>query len=308
MQRIVIVDDSALNRRMLGSLVAQLADVEVLSFGSSAEAVDRAPALEASLFIVDYRMPAPDGMAVLTALRADARTHLCPVMMITAAEEREVCYAALERGASDFLVRPIDPREFTRRIGNLLALESARREAAEHLRREEDAARLNTARLDLIWRAGTSTSADDTFLLDLIDSASSAIVEGRHFAGMIGRVHDDHFEIEIANDVAEAAGEVSVTTRPWLHIALPSMPFKSTLRRTYRPSGAVPAIGAHRCLHRFLPAGSATLSVFSQPSRSPRRSQPSIHRSSRPSPTFARRVSGNARNSSGCAISPNTTR
>jgi diguanylate cyclase (GGDEF)-like protein len=207
MQRIVIVDDSAFNRRLLESLVAELAGVEVISFGRSAEALERAPELNASLFIVDYRMPAPDGMAMLAALRADPQTSLTPVVMITAAEEREVCYAALEHGASDFLVRPIDPREFTRRIGNLLALEAARSDAAAHLHREEAAAQLNAARLDLIWRAGTSGADDDTFLRELIDSASRAIVQGRHFAGVIARLDGDEFEIEVANDTATAAGE-----------------------------------------------------------------------------------------------------
>ena len=206
-QRIVIVDDSALNRRMLASLVADFTDVEVLSFGSSTEALERAPTLEASLFIVDYRMPAPDGMAVLTAIRADEQTHQTPVVMITAAEEREVCYAALELGASDFLVRPVDPREFTRRIGNLLALEASRREAAAHLRREEAAARLNAARLGLIWRAGTSTDDDETFFQKLIDGAAQVIVDGRHFAGLIARLDGDDFVIEVANAKAQAGGE-----------------------------------------------------------------------------------------------------
>jgi diguanylate cyclase (GGDEF)-like protein len=206
-QRIVIVDDSALNRRMLESLVSVLDDVEVFSFGRSTEALERAPTLGASLFIVDYRMPAPDGMAVLSAIRGDARTSRTPIVMVTAAEEREVCYAALEHGASDFLVRPIDPREFTRRIGNLLALEAARSAGVANLRREEAAARINGQRLDLIWRAGASTADDETFLSTLIDGAAQTIVEGRHFAGMITRLADDELVVEVANDVAEKAGE-----------------------------------------------------------------------------------------------------
>jgi diguanylate cyclase (GGDEF)-like protein len=207
MQRIVIVDDAALNRRMLESLVAELADVEVISFGRSAEALERAPTLGASLFIIDYRMPAPDGMAMLSAIRADETLRQTPVVMITAAEEREVCYAALERGASDFLVRPIDPREFTRRIGNLLALEASRHEAAANLRREEATARLNAARLDLIWRAGGSTADDETFLRKLVDGAAEAIVEGVHFAGMIARLDGDEFVIEVANGAADRGNE-----------------------------------------------------------------------------------------------------
>jgi len=206
-QRIVIVDDSALNRRMMESLVSELHEVEVLSFGRSAEALEHAPALDASLFIVDYRMPAPDGMAVLSTLRGAERTRLTPIVMVTAAEEREVCYAALERGASDFLVRPIDPREFTRRIGNLLALEAARFEATANLRREEAAARINGRRLDLIWRAGVSTADDETFLRELIDGAAQMIIEGRHCAGMIARHDGDEFVNEIVNEIAVENGE-----------------------------------------------------------------------------------------------------
>ena len=192
---------------MLESLVSELTGVEVLPFGRSAEALERAPTLDASLFIVDYRMPTPDGMELLSALREDPRTSMTPVIMVTAAEEREVCYAALERGASDFLVRPIDPREFTRRIGNLLALEAARHEAAANLRREEAAARINARRLNLIWRAGAAMVDDETFLNRLVEHASHAVIDGRHCAGMLVRHDGDELVVEIANEITEAAGE-----------------------------------------------------------------------------------------------------
>lgn len=204
-QRIVIVDDAALNRRVLESLVARLPDVEVQSFGSSAEALAQAPNLGASLFIVDYQMPAPDGMALLTSLRAGENTNRTPIVMVTAAEEREVCYAALEGGASDFLVRPIDPREFTRRIGNLLALEAARQEHQDRLAREEQAGRLHAHRLDMIWRAGAAVDDDRTFLSSLIDGASQAIIEGRHFFGGIARIEDRGFVFEVSNVLSDGA-------------------------------------------------------------------------------------------------------
>jgi diguanylate cyclase (GGDEF)-like protein len=212
-QRIVIVDDVALNRRVLETLVAGLTDVEVISFARSAEALARAPTLGASLFIVDYQMPAPDGMALLSAIRADERVCHTPVVMVTAAEEREVCYAALERGASDFLVRPIDPREFSRRIGNQLALEAARREVEAHLHREEQAARINASRLDMIWRAGIAQADDEKFLRELVDAASHAIVEGRHFSGVIARLDGDQCVIEVANDAPDGDGVVAVGAR-----------------------------------------------------------------------------------------------
>ena len=202
-QRIVIVDDAALNRRVLESLVARLPDVEVRSFGSSADALAQAPNLAASLFIVDYQMPAPDGMALLSSLRADESTSRTPIVMVTAAEERDVCYAALEGGASDFLVRPIDPREFTRRIGNLLALEAGRQEHQQRLVREEQTGRLHARRLEMIWRAGAAVDDDRTFLSSLIDGASQAIVEGRHFFGGIARIEDQGFAFEVSNGLSD---------------------------------------------------------------------------------------------------------
>jgi diguanylate cyclase (GGDEF)-like protein len=205
-QRIVIVDDAALNRRVMESLVARLPDVEVQSFSSSADALKQAPHLAASLFIIDYQMPAPDGMALLSSLRADERTSRTPIVMVTAAEERDVCYAALERGASDFLVRPIDPREFTRRIGNLLALEAARQEHQERLVSEEQAGRLHAHRLDMIWRAGTAVDDDRTFLSSLVDGASRAIVEGRHFFAGIARVENQGCVFEVSNGSSDGIG------------------------------------------------------------------------------------------------------
>jgi diguanylate cyclase (GGDEF)-like protein len=212
-QRIVVVDDVALNRRLIESMLARMADVEVLSFASSAEALERAPTLDASLFILDYQMPAPNGIELLSAIRADERIRHTPVVMVTAAEEREVCYAALELGANDFLVRPIDPRELKRRIDNLLALEAGRAEAAARLEREEQIARVHSHRLDLIWRAGASVANDETFLCDLIDDTARAIVEDRHFTGGIARLDGDEFVVEYASKAPDSPGYVAVGHR-----------------------------------------------------------------------------------------------
>jgi diguanylate cyclase (GGDEF)-like protein len=208
-QRIVVVDDIALNRRVFASLVAELDGVEVVSFADSSVALERAPFLGASLFVLDYRMPAPDGMAMLSAIRADPRIGQTPVVIVTAAEERDVCYAALERGASDFLVRPIDPREFTRRIGNLLTLDALRREAARHLEGEERASRLYARRLEMIWRDGSAALDDAAFLRNLIADAAATLVDGRVFSAAIARL-DGTVAIEVtgADDDAIAPGDM----------------------------------------------------------------------------------------------------
>lgn len=293
---------------MLESLVSELVDVEVLSFGHSAEALARAPTLDANLFIVDYRMPAPNGMELLSALREDPRTNLTPVVMVTAAEEREVCYAALERGASDFLVRPIDPREFTRRIGNQLALEAARHEAAAHLRREEAAARINARRLNLIWRAGASAADDETFLNRLIEHASHAVIEDRHCAAMLMRHDGDELVVEVANEIAEASGE-GVGFRVPLSVhqaaieadaveAIADLPTERRGQSNWRAA----------LFANSMSAGRGIPSASSRVNRKPRASTPSIAPSSKPSRGYARTGSISASSSNACAIKPSTTR
>src|ERR1700722_4157269 len=129
-QRIVIIDDTALNRRVLSDMLGQLENVAVSAFSGGEAALEALEALDPSLFIVDYRMPSPNGLEVLARLRALPQTRDVPVVMVTAADERSICYEALEMGVSDFVVRPVDPREFLRRAGNLLALERGRRAGA----------------------------------------------------------------------------------------------------------------------------------------------------------------------------------
>jgi diguanylate cyclase (GGDEF)-like protein len=68
-------------------------------------------------------------------------------------------------------------------------------------------ARLNAARLNLIWRAGASTADDETFLRTLVDGAAGVIVDGSAFSGTISRLDGDNFVVEVANHAAEAGGE-----------------------------------------------------------------------------------------------------
>ena len=124
--RVLIVDDSPTNLRVYVAIVAQIAGVEAITFTSSSEALAWCAATEPDLVILDYRMPAPDGLAFIAAygrLRPGAET---PIVMITVEADRDVRRRALELGASDFLTKPSDAVEFLARVRNLLALRQSR--------------------------------------------------------------------------------------------------------------------------------------------------------------------------------------
>jgi PleD family two-component response regulator len=146
-RRVVHVDVVEVNLRILESLVRNLTDVEMFAFTSSAEALAAAPGIAPDLFVVNSRMPTPDGLEMLAEIRTCVALRDVPVVILIGENERTVCYDALDNGANDFLVRPIGPREFTQRVGNLLALHDAQKRVASLLENETRLAELQAHRL-----------------------------------------------------------------------------------------------------------------------------------------------------------------
>lgn len=65
-----------------------------------------------ALVVLDLKLPRLDGIGVLKAMRADPRTRLIPVLMLTSsilADDLRACY---DMGANSYLVKPIDFAEF----------------------------------------------------------------------------------------------------------------------------------------------------------------------------------------------------
>ncbi len=75
-----------------------------------------------SLIISDYKMGPMSGAEFICRLRAMGECHDIPIMVLTAYDERTFRMAALEAGATDFLLSPVDHAEFAARARNLLQL------------------------------------------------------------------------------------------------------------------------------------------------------------------------------------------
>ena len=125
-QRVLIVDDSDINLILFGALVKKLDNCEPHSFADPLEGLAWATANAPDLIIVDYMMPHIDGLEFIERLRVlPGREHV-PILMITANDQKQVRYRALNIGANDFLTKPVDKVEFLARAKNMLTLSAAR--------------------------------------------------------------------------------------------------------------------------------------------------------------------------------------
>ena len=118
--RILLVDDVPENIRLLEAVLGP-EGYELLAAGSGAQALRLVATSDPDLVLLDLRMPDMDGHEVCRRLRADASTRALPVLMITAAGDREKV-SALESGADDFVAKPFDPGELLARVRSLVRI------------------------------------------------------------------------------------------------------------------------------------------------------------------------------------------
>lgn len=109
---ILIVDDEPVNREMLGMILGD--EYEILQAGDGEEALPiiRENSTILSLVILDLMMPRMSGQELLRIMKEDADLQRIPVIVLTSDKTAEV--AMLQRGASDFIMKPYDMPEVVR--------------------------------------------------------------------------------------------------------------------------------------------------------------------------------------------------
>lgn len=145
--KVVIIDDTPVNLALMQALVSRVGSSESQCFSDPEQGLAYCLEHQPDLLIVDYMMPTLDGLELIRRFRAHPNGAEVPILMVTAAHEREVRYMALESGATDFLSKPIDKNEFIPRARNMLHLREHSLRLANRAEELDKAVKLATANI-----------------------------------------------------------------------------------------------------------------------------------------------------------------
>ncbi|HEV2751955.1 MAG TPA: response regulator [Gemmatimonadales bacterium] len=117
-------DDEALTRRALAKNNIQN---DVLVAHDGAEALDflfgtgahASHAIAPEVILLDLKLPKVDGLEVLRRIRADDRTRLLPVVILTSSREERDLISGYGLGANSYIRKPVDFQQFVEAVRQL---------------------------------------------------------------------------------------------------------------------------------------------------------------------------------------------
>lgn len=118
--RVLFVDDNAMNRTVVKSMLAA-AEVEMVEAADAESGLALIDAEHFDVVLMDYRMPRMDGLAAIKAVRerSDTKARI-PIIMVTADDGPDLRDQAMAAGADDLLHKPIQMQPLFDAIGRIL--------------------------------------------------------------------------------------------------------------------------------------------------------------------------------------------
>ena len=129
--KVLVVDDSELNREMLGSMLEN--EYEIVEAENGKQAIDilRKNVSELSLLLLDVQMPQMDGFEVLIHMNRFHWIDMVPVIMISSEIAPKFIERAYDLGATDYIARPYNTVIVRRRVANVILSFAKQRQLLE---------------------------------------------------------------------------------------------------------------------------------------------------------------------------------
>jgi DNA-binding NtrC family response regulator len=127
--RLVLIDDDLAMVRLLATVIhgSFPQEIEVQSFSDPVLARKHLERELADIVVTDLEMPGIDGLEILRI--AKSRNACAQVLLVTGNSSVSALLEALEHGASDYILKPVDKTSFLQLIGDALARVSRWRKA-----------------------------------------------------------------------------------------------------------------------------------------------------------------------------------
>lgn len=117
-KKILIVDDSPTERHFIGELLTKNG-FQIMTLESGEEAVAKAGELMPDLILMDVVMPGMNGFQATRSITRDEKTKHIPVIMCTSKNQETDMVWARRQGATEYVVKPVDPQELLAKIAAL---------------------------------------------------------------------------------------------------------------------------------------------------------------------------------------------
>jgi CheY-like chemotaxis protein len=125
MTNILVVDDSAVDRTIVGGLLEQRPDYTVVYAKDGTDALVKMEQSRPDIVVTDLNMPQKDGLELVRAMRIHFGS--VPVILITAQGSEELAVQALEHGAASYVPKVLLNEKLITTVDDVLAVVSAKR-------------------------------------------------------------------------------------------------------------------------------------------------------------------------------------
>jgi len=149
--RLLVVDDNADNRDILGRRLERLGYRDLAYAADGLEAYERLSEGSYDAVLLDVMMPRMGGVELLERMRDENRLEDTPVIMISAATELDTVVRCIELGAEDYLPKPFNPVLLRARLGTVLDKRRLRAQVRAQLAAlERDLAQARAQQLSMV--------------------------------------------------------------------------------------------------------------------------------------------------------------
>ncbi len=116
---VYVVDDEP-NIRRLASLALKDYGFETQEFSNGEDLLKMIQRRVPDAIVLDWVMPAPDGLSICGRLKLDKETRSIPIILLTARNDEVDCVLGLEMGADDYITKPFSIKELCARVKALI--------------------------------------------------------------------------------------------------------------------------------------------------------------------------------------------